>query len=174
MSVLTGFVLVHTIFLLCFMVCTIVQSERRIKTRFSDLKAHLQEAKVTASADADVDDDADDDKEDESDESFLGFPSGEIAQYAVSQLGKPKMNVPCPFCKAKTPKWDVIACANVPVRQAELMLMVLCCPTCASVRMVNPHILGVSEVGEDGEMVWKTGEKVDSEAADSEAPDSEA
>ncbi len=168
MSVLTGFVLVHTIFLLSFMVWFIIQTERRIKTRFNALTAHLQDkAKITSEADEDAAADADDDVEDES---FLGFPSGEIAQYAVSQLGKTGINVPCPFCKAKTPKWDVIACANVPVRPGELMLMVLCCPKCASVRMVNPHILGVSEVGEDGEMIWKTGEAAEnSEATDSEA-----
>ncbi len=100
-------------------------------------------------------DDTEEQPEEEEDSTFLGFPSQLIAETAVSRLGKEPFNVSCPYCKAKKPKWDVLAHSELRVdTDTRVSTIVLSCPTCASVRMVNPRTLGVLSYTEDGESQW--------------------
>lgn len=100
-----------------------------------------------------------DDEDENTDETFLGFPSRSVAEFALSRLGTEAFNVSCPFCKAKKPKWDVLAHASFPVGQeTTLSSLVLSCPSCASVRLVNPYTLGAVVTKEDGEVEWRTGD----------------
>ena len=118
------------------------------------MKVNPQEEVEEAEVEADAAEEVEDTEEDES---FLGFPTQEIAEIAVSTLGETKFNVSCTFCKAKKPAWDVVACSPLPVTSnSALLTMVLSCPNCATVRLVNPKTLGVLTYDDAGFAIWKT------------------
>ena len=73
-------------------------------------------------------------------EGFMGFPSREAAERAVSRLEQGAEKRVC-ACGAGAP-WDVFGNAKL---RAGVEAIVLCCPACASIHLVSPLALGLED-----------------------------
>lgn len=89
--------------------------------------------------------------------SFLGFPTAEVAKFAVSKLDDKQFNVNCPYCKSRKPSWEVAGCSKFHLGENEQHAIFLTCTTCASVRLVNPETIGALVPNEEEDaLVWLT------------------
>jgi hypothetical protein len=128
----------------------------RLERLFNEAKAVKPvDTKSEVPTTEEEEDETEEDEVEDKDGFYLGFPSKEIAEHVVAQLGKPNINVSCSHCKAKTPRWNVQACTSLPVDDHYMLALVLSCPTCASIRLVNPLTLGALKYDEDtGTPLW--------------------
>ena len=115
--------------------------ERSIESTGREVEALTQTQNQLWLKLADLPADTPDEDTDESDD-YLGFSNIDEAKEVLEFLGKGKFNAPCPYCKSKKTKWDLLGVTQMEVGKSEgPLILILSCPTCATVRLVDPKTL---------------------------------